>query len=372
MPQNKSLSDAKRAKKDEFYTQLDDIANELRHYREHFRGKTVLCNCDDPYESNFFKFFALNFNAWGLRRLICTCYDASFIAGRELTLFDSDKKPVEKRAYKMELNRVFDINGDGATDMLDVREILQTHPPTLLKGSGDFRSAECVELLQEADIVVTNPPFSLFREFIAQLMEYGKKFIVVGNQNAITYKEIFPLIKDNKIWLGHGFKGAAAHFTSPYEDNATAGNHKKDMIRVSGVYWFTNLDHSKRHETLDLYKTYSPDIYPHYDNYDAIEVGKTADIPMDYEGVMGVPITFMDKYSPDQFDILGMCENEDLYCLKTRVYNAQERKDAYQAKFGKKGSYDLNASAVLVINGRYEKVYQRILIRHKHPQPSIQ
>lgn len=367
MAQNKNLSDAKRAKKDEFYTQLDDISNELRHYREHFRGKTVLCNCDDPYESKFFQFFALKFNAWGLHRLICTCYDGSSIAYRELSIpFDGEKKN-DRKAYKVELTEVTDVNGDGATDLLDVCEILRQHPPVPLKGNGDFRSPECVALLQEADIVVTNPPFSLFREYVAQLMKYDKKFLIIGHQNAITYKEIFPLIKENKIWLGYGFKGGAAHFMSPYEDKATAGDHKEGMIRVSGVNWFTNLDHSKRHEELDLYKTYSPDLYPHYDNYDAIEVGKTADIPMDYEGAMGVPITFMDKFNPEQFEILGMCENEDLYSLKTRVYNAQERKDAYQAKFGKKGSYDLNASAVLVIKGRYEKVYQRILIRHKHP-----
>jgi len=260
-----------------------------------------------------------------------------------------------------------DMNGDGAVDMTDVDILIRSDKNVLtkLRGNGDFRSAECVEMLKEADVVVTNPPFSLFREYVAQLIEYGKKFIIIGNQNAITYKEIFPLIKDNKLWLGYGFKGGAAHFYSCYEDKATAGDHRKGMIRVSGVMWFTNIDHKKRHETLDLYKTYTPEEYPRYDNYDAINVDKTADIPMDYPGVMGVPITFMDKYNPEQFEILGMCENEDLYGLKTRKYTTQECRQAYEDKFGKRGTYDLNASGVVIKKGLREKVYQRILIRAK-------
>ena len=205
-----------------------------------------------------------------------------------------------------------DLNGDSAVDLSDVRILLQNDRNVLsrLKQHGDFRSPECIELLKEADIVVTNPPFSLFREYLAQLVKYDKKFLIVGHQNAITYKEVFPLIKENRIWLGYGFRGNAAHFKSPYEDVATAGDHREGMIRVSGVNWFTNLDHSKRHEELDLVCHYSPEDYPPYDNYDAIEVGKTSDIPCDFNGIMGVPITFLDKYNPEQFEILGATESE--------------------------------------------------------------
>lgn len=310
---NKNLNAAKEAKKDEFYTQLADIENELKHYRQHFRGKTILCNCDDPYESNFFKYFANNFNAFGLKKLTATCYNGSPVQGSELMLdfgdFQSDEP--KKIAYKVEITEVSDVNGDGRIDLADVRHLIQNDKNVLsvLKENGDFRSKECIELLKEADIVVTNPPFSLFREYVAQLMKFEKKFIIIGHQNAITYKEIFPLIKENKIWLGFGFKGGAAHFVSPYEDIATAGDHRKGMIRVSGVNWFTNLDHKKRHEELILFHTYSPEEYPKYDNYDAIEVGKTAEIPVDYDGIMGVPITFLDKYNPEQFTIIGITAN---------------------------------------------------------------
>lgn len=310
---NKTLSDAMRNKKDEFYTQLCDIENELRHYREHFRDKTVFCNCDDPYESNFFKYFALNFNVLGLKKLVATCYDGSPIQGNELLLhFDSEEEP-KKIAHKIEISEVKDENGDGVVNLADVQYLLQNdkNTLTLLKGNGDFRSAECVALLQEADIVVTNPPFSLFREYVAQLMEYGKKFLIIGHQNAITYKEIFPLIKENKLWLGYGFKGGAAHFHSIYEDTATAGGHREGMIRVSGVHWFTNLEIRKRNEELILYKTYTPEDYPKYDNYDAINVDKTNEIPCDYDGIMGVPITFLDKYNPKQFEIIKFRKGND-------------------------------------------------------------
>ena len=304
---NKNLNAAKRAKKDEFYTQLSDIERELQHYWPHFRGKTVLCNCDDPYESNFFKYFALNFNQLGLKKLICTCYNGSPVQGSELLLhFDGFDTEPRKLAYKVEITEVKDENGDGAVDLSDVRYLLQNDRNVLsLLQTGDFRSRECIQLLDEADVVVTNPPFSLFREYIGQLVRHGKKFLIVGHQNAITYKEVFPLIKDNKVWLGYGFKGAAAHFYSPYEDTATAGDHRKDMIRVSGVTWFTNMDIPKRSEELDLVCRYSPEKYPRYENYDAIEVSKTGDIPFDYGGVMGVPVTFLDKYNPNQFEILG-------------------------------------------------------------------
>lgn len=289
MAKNSNLNSAKKAKKDEFYTQLSDIEHELKHYRHHFKDKVVYCNCDDPRVSNFFHYFSYNFEKLGLKRLITTCYK-----NQEPDLFtrnDSDQ------AIYLEYEG--DKNGNRIPDP----EEIGIKP---LKGDGDFRSPESIELLKQADIVVTNPPFSLFREYVAQLMEYGKKFLIIGHQNAITYKEIFPLLKKNMMWLGYGFKGNAAHFIAPhYADTATAGDHKEGMIRVSGVTWFTNLDHNKRHEDLILYKKYNPEEYPKYDNYDAIEVSKTKDIPVDYDGVMGVPITFLEKYNPEQFEIVG-------------------------------------------------------------------
>ncbi len=310
MAGNKNLHSAKDAKKDEFYTQLNDISNELKHYKKHFQGKIVLCNCDDPYESNFFKYFALNFNFLGLKKLICTCWDGSPITSKELDLFpDEPKENGRSRfAYKVELTKVEDLTGDGATDLDDVKLFLGKNKPALLEEHGDFRSKECIELLKEADIVITNPPFSLFREYVAQLMEYDKKFIIIGSMNAITYKEIFPLIKDNKIWLGYGFSGGNAFFYTPYSSNYGEGVLMKDsgLVKFRNCCWFTNLDHDKRHYPLDLYKRYTSEEYPKYDNYEAINVNKTADIPMDYDGVMGVPISFLEKYCPEQFEILGL------------------------------------------------------------------
>jgi len=287
MAKNTALTAAKRAKKDEFYTQLADIENELRHYRPHFQGKTVLCNCDDPRVSNFFHYFAYNFERLGLKRLITVCYKNQ----------DADLFSLNQCEQAIWLEYTGDRNGNCVPDPAEIG----LHP---LQGDGDFRSEECIALLKQADIVVTNPPFSLFRDYVAQLIQYGKKFVIIGHQNAIKYKEIFPLIKNNQLWLGYGFKGGAGHFISKYEDVAVAGDHKAGMIRVSGVVWYTNLEIQKRHEELVLYKTYSPEAYPKYDNYDAIEVGKTAEIPMDYDGVMGVPITFLDKYNPEQFEIV--------------------------------------------------------------------
>ena len=333
---NKNLNAAKAAKKDEFYTQLTDIERELQHYWPYFKDKVVLCNCDDPYESNFFKYFALRFNQLGLKKLICTCYNGSPVQGNELLLdFGDGWGDPKKIAYKVEITEVRDMNGDGAVDLSDVRYLLQNDKNVLsILRTGDFRDPECIALLQQADIVVTNPPFSLFREYLGQLMQYNKKFVIVGHQNAITYKEVFPLIKENKVWLGYGFKGGAAHFFSPYEDIATAGDHKKDMIRVSGVNWFTNLEIPKRNEGMDLVCRYSPEEYPAYDNYKAINVDKTSDIPCDYEGVMGVPITFLDKYNPEQFEIIKFRKGDDEKDLK--------------------------------VNGKCP--YFRILIRNKHPQ----
>ena len=319
---NKSLHRAKNAKEDEFYTQIDDIAAELHHYSQHFKGKTVLCNCDDPYESNFFKYFALNFNQLQLKKLIATCYDGSPVAGTQLklTIFDTthnDTASVKTRVpHKIIITEVTDVNGDGAVDLADVEYLIKNDKNVLttLKGNGDFRSKECIELLKEADIVVTNPPFSLFREYIAQLIQYEKKFLIIGSQNAITYKEIFPLIKSNKLWLG--FKAGDMSFCVPnyYEERQTRfwiDDNGQKWRSMGNICWFTNLDHSKRHETLDLYKVYNPDEYPHYDNYDAINVDKTSDIPLGYDGVMGVPITFLDKYNPEQFEIIKFRKGND-------------------------------------------------------------
>ena len=351
------LSAAKSAKKDEFYTQLTDIERELQHYWPHFRGKVVLCNCDDPYESNFFKYFALRFNQLGLKKLICTCYNGSPVQGNELLLhFEGFDSEPTKIAYKVEITEVRDLNGDGAVDLSDVRYLLQNDRNVLstLK-TGDFRDTECIELLQQADVVVTNPPFSLFREYIGQLMEYDKKFLIVAHQNAITYKEVFPLIKENKVWLGYGFKGGAAHFSSPYEDIATAGDHRDNMIRVSGVNWFTNMEIPKRNEELDLVCRYSPKEYPTYDNYNAINVGKTTDIPCDYSGYMGVPITFLDKYNPNQFEIIWQA------CGNTRASAPSDILKELQYK-----PHPEDRGGCGVVHGKRQ--YARVIIRNKHPQ----
>lgn len=314
---NKNLNSARKAKKDEFYTQISDIEKELQHYWAHFRGKTVLCNCDDPYESNFFKYFALNFNQLGLKKLICTCYNGSPVQGTELiTFFKEFNEEPKKVAYKVEITEVKDMNGDGAVDLSDVKILLQNDKNVMsLLETGDFRSKECVDLLKEADIVVTNPPFSLFREYLMLLINYNKEFVIIGNVNAISYKEVFPLIKSEKVWLGPSITSGDRKFNVPddYPLNAAGCGIDQDgkrFIKVKGVRWFTNLDHKKRHEKLDLVCKYSPEEYPHYDNYDAIEVSKTANIPCDYEGIMGVPITFLDKYNPDQFEIIGATESE--------------------------------------------------------------
>ena len=289
MARNKSLHAANRAKQDEFYTQLSDIEKELKHYRKHFRGKTVYCNCDDPTISNFFRYFKLNFAKLGLKRLITTCYK-----NQQTDIFSR---------HDMEDAAGLEYVGNG------------TEPTVFyLEADGDFRNQECIELLKQADIVVTNPPFSLFREYIAQLVEYDKKFLVIGNKNAITYKEIFPLIKGDKLWVGHTPMSQDLLFDVPKYVQELLKTKKKGSAYkiVDGIVkgrsqsiWFTNLDHRKRHEDLILYKKYSPDEYPKYDNYDAINVGKTADIPVDYAGEMGVPITFLDKHNPDQFEIVS-------------------------------------------------------------------
>ena len=351
------LSAAKSAKKDEFYTQMTDIERELQHYWKHFRGKVVLCNCDDPYESNFFKYFALRFNQLRLKKLICTCYNGSPIQGNELLLhFDGFDSEPTKIAYKVEITEVKDLNGDGAVDLSDVQYLLQNDKNVIctLK-TGDFRDNECIELLKQADVVVTNPPFSLFREYIGQLMEYNKKFLIVGHQNAITYKEVFPLIKENRVWLGYGFKGGAAHFSSPYDDIATAGDHRDNMIRVSGVNWFTNMEIPKRNEELDLVCRYSPDEYPNYDNYNAINICKTSDIPCDFSGYMGVPITFLDKYNPNQFEIIWQA------CGNTRASAPSNILSELKYK-----PHPEDRGGCGVVYGKRQ--YARVIIRNKHPQ----
>ena len=340
----RTIDKAKEARKDEFYTQLDDINNELRHYRDHFRGKTVLCNCDDPRVSNFFTYFAYNFEFLGLKKLITTCYKS-----QNVDLFSYHKS--EQAVYLI-------YEGDKNGNHIPDAEEIGVKP---LKGDGDFRSAECIELLKEADIVVTNPPFSLFREYVAQLIEYDKKFLIIGHQNALSYKEIFPLIQNNQIWLGYGFKGGAGHFISKYEDTATAGDHKEGMIRVSGVNWFTNLDIRKRHENIILYKQYTPEEYPKYENFDAINVNKTDEIPCDYDGVIGVPITFMDKYNPDQFRIIGLGIANLGLSVGVQPYKIQHKK--YRKEIQKRGAVD---GDLYMMKGNEVVVpYARILIQKK-------
>lgn len=334
---NSNLGAAKRAKNDEFYTQLTGIEKELRHYRKHFKDKTVLCNCDDPFESNFFKYFVLNFDRLELKKLIATCYEGSAVAEYR----DGKAKP-----YKAVVTTVRDTTGDGGVDMEDVRNLFELGENELveLEGDGDFRSEECLALLDEADIVVTNPPFSLFREYVSILMEHEKKFIVIGSQNAITYKEFFPLLKDDDVWLGS---------THPKEFIQRNGTVKK----FGNICWFTNLDIKKRHEELILVKKYAghEDEYPTYENYDAIEVSKVADIPLDYDGVMGVPITFLDKYSPDQFEIIG-CSLE----IATPIKSVAKSNDVYQ-----QGG---NAFYIRTSEHQLRRLYDRIAIRNKHPE----
>lgn len=313
------MHSSKADKADEFYTKLSLVEDELKHYRKHFEGKTVLCNCDDPYESNFFKFFALNFNALRLKKLISTCYATSPVAQQELPLFpDLFDEPASdhRKPYKVEITEVADYNNDGAVDLSDVEWLLQNKKNTceLLKGDGDFRSGECIELLKEADIVATNPPFSLFREYVGQLVEYDKKFVIVGNMNAVTYKEIFPLIAENKLWLGYNSGRFWFKVPDTYEEKKTdfkIDENGQKWRRMGNICFFTNLDIDKRHEDMPLFRNYTPEAYPKYDNYDAINVDRTIDIPCDYDGVMGVPITFLDKYNPEQFEIVAFRKGND-------------------------------------------------------------
>ena len=378
---NKTLTKAKEAKNDEFYTQFYDIETEMEAYldynRDVFRGKTVLLPCDDPEWSNFTRYFAQNFETLGLKKLISTSYapeSKTYKNGFQLSLFETESPKFDKEKTKTH-GKIFilteDTKGDGVINLDDLQW-------DYLEGDGDFRSKEVTRLRDEADIIITNPPFSLFREFVAWIMEANKEFVIIGNQNAITYKEIFPLLMHNQIWLGNGFKGGNAFFRVVEDRDYALGVYDKTtgLVKFRNCCWFTNIDHGKRHQPLRLmteaenirfskHKEIKGIGYQKYENYDAIEVNYCDAIPSDYDGVMGVYSTFFDKYCPEQFEIVGMCENKDLYKLKTKIYTSEECKSAYYNKFNKKGTYDLNASGVLLKDGILEKVFQRILIRKR-------
>lgn len=381
---NASMSAAIKAKNDEFYTLLTDIEKEMRHYRKHFKGKTVLCNCDDPFESNFFKYFVLNFKRLGLKKLIATCYATSPIAGQQLSLFDvvGGEEEQRNKPYKAVVTKVYDVTGDGGVDMFDVAELFKKHENELteLEGDGDFRSDECLALLDEADIVVTNPPFSLFREYVATLMEHDKKFIIIGNSNAITYKEVFPLIMQNKLWLGVTRSGTGSMWFRIMDDfPVKSGQKVENGVRyqtIGNSAWFTNLDVKKRHEEMILVKRYTPDDYPHYDNYDAIEVSKIVDIPLDYSGVMGVPITFLGKYNPDQFEIVGITKTWFGGASKTYDMQTQVSKNGATSTVSKlndgpalRVSVPPKDKTYYIVDGEYFiQAYARVLIRNKYPE----
>ena len=327
MTKNSNLHKAKSEKNDEFYTQISDIEKEMQHYTEHFRDAVVFCNCDDPETSNFWKFFELNFDHLGLKKLISTHYDA------------------EQPTYKLEMTRGVDVNGDGKIDHNDAVK-------TSLTQNGDFRSPECLALLDEADIVVTNPPFSLFREYLSTLMEHKKKFIIIGNQNALTYKEVFALLQSNQLWVGANagdMSFRVPDWYPPRETRYWVDENGQKWRSLGNVCWFTNLDFAKRHEDLDLYKKYKPEDYPEYDNYKAIEVKKVDEIPEDYDGAMGVPITFMYKYNPEQFEIIWTTDR----CGDGKLEDLKKEHERHDAP---------------VVNGK--GIYKRIIIKHKHPKKS--
>jgi hypothetical protein len=383
---NQGLGAARAAKQDEFYTQYVDIQKEVEAYLEFdsgaFRGKVVYCNCDDPFESNFFKYFAANFNKLGLKKLITTSYDGSPIAGQGALFPEYDEgngKRQKPKALTVTLDRVRDEDGDGAANVTDVELFLKRNMAAriALKGSdkypgGDFRSPECITLLKEADIVVTNPPFSLFREYVAQLVQHGKKFLIIGNINAITYKEIFPLIKEDTIWLGNGMGRWISGFIVPesyelYGTEARIDESGNRIVSTNNCLWLTNIDHGRRHQPLPLmtmtdnlkYSKHKEikgkDAYDRYDNYDAIEVPFTDAIPSDFDGAMGVPVTFLDKYNPEQFEILGITDRDNNSGVKTKEYT-----EADVPKFG-----DLNRRGVIRVGNDYKPTYARLLIRRR-------
>jgi len=379
MSWNNDLKNAKSQKKDEFYTQLSVIEDELKHYKEHFKWKIVYCNCDDPYESNFFKYFAMNFNFLWLKKLIATSYSPSPIAHTQLNIF------WDKKSYKIEINEVYDVNCDGAEDLADVKYLLENgkwkNKVSILEWDWDFRSEECLEILKKVDIVVTNPPFSLFREYVAQLVKYNKKFLIIWNVNSLTYKDIFSLVKNNKLWLWQSIHSWDREFKVPDDYPLTASWFRIDekgnkYIRVKWVRWFTNLDYKERHDGLILYKKYEPNEYPFFENYEWINIDKTTSIPYDYNWIMWVPITFMDKYSPEQFEIVALwivwsCEftkNREMFILdkkwerttkktfnaKWTLYRKHLKTDKKPAAFQDVETWEL-----------YQSIYARILIRRK-------
>lgn len=363
MAGNKSLNAAAAAKQDEFYTQLSDIEKELRHYRKHFAGKTVLCNCDDPFESNFFKYFVLNFRRLKLKKLISTCYAGSPIIYTQMNFVGDEEEVVEivreKKPYKVEVTQVYDTTGDGGVDMLDVAELFRMGKNSLelLDGDGDFRSPECLELMDEADIVVTNPPFSLFRDYVALLMEHEKKFVIIGPQNAIHYREIFPYIRDNEVWLGYNNGDMAFTVPEYYEPRATrfwVDEQGQKWRSMGNMCWFTNLDIKKRHEEMILAKRFKPENYPTYDNFDGIDVGSLVEIPCDFAGVMGVPDTFLYQYNPEQFQIIGIGSG------------------TLAKEVGVKRNYRGRTDIAYTIDGVSKCPYSRILIRNLHPEEAKQ
>src|SRR3989338_2508475 len=400
----KNLKNARRAKNDEFYTQYSDIQKEIEKYLDYdsntFRNKVIYCNCDDPFESNFFRYFVLNFNRLGLKQLTTTSYKPSPVANTQLALFGDDKTLTKSKgrpkvtANKFIINEVHDIDGNGEFNLKDVAKQLKANKHnewTPLGGDGDFRSDECINLLKQSDIVATNPPFSLFREYVKQLFDYNKNFVIIGSMNAITYKEIFPLIKNNKLWLGNGFHAGNAYFFTPNAREYASGvlDDKTGLVKFRNCHWFTNLDHGRRHQPLPLMTMeenlkYSKHkeikgkkAYDKYDNYDAIEVPFTDSTPSDYDGVMGVPITFLDKYNPDQFEILGAtqrgCHDEvpdtkkyDDYWevrqdgKKTGSSGGKTNENANLVENDGKKNYFINKEGRII-----QSAYQRIFIRHK-------
>jgi len=360
---NASLRNAKQNKNDEFYTQLSDIEKELKHYKHYFRGKTVYCNADDPFESNFFKYFAMQFNILGLKKLIATSYVSSPIIGDQVSISDMQGIAESDRGapIKIEITEVRDYTGDGSVNIFDVEHLLlhDGNVATALAGDGDFRSEECLALMREADVVVTNPPFSLFREFMHALVSNNKQFLIIGNMNALTYKAIFALIKEDRVWLG--YRSGAMSFRSPVGGARERGGSDYELRKFGNICWFTNLDITKRHVDLLMYRKYDPLLYTRYYNYDAINIDKVSDIPEDYDGVMGVPVTFLSKYNPEQFEVIGLGIAGSGTEIGVRPYTVEHRE--YRRDVQKRGAVDgdlyMVSEEVVVVP------YARVLIRRK-------
>ena len=373
MANNKGMAKAKDKKNDEFYTLYETIQEELNHYEKHFENKTVLCNCDDPFESNFFQFFIRNFNYLKLKRLICTCYGGSKIGFIQMSLFDDNEEPCNnKNGYVIDIKEVPMSNGRGVSDY-DIVQLLHSKKRGVkkLKGNGDFRSAECIKYLKQADIVVTNPPFSLIKEYSPQLVKYNKKFLVISNIQTIKYKEIFPLILNGDLWAGYSFN-KTIEFIMPdnYELKGKAFVDDKGYKHgfVPGICWLTNLDIEKRHEKIDLYKFYDPDVYKKYDNFDAIEVSNVSDIPKDYAGKIGVPISFLEKYNPEQFELIGSSDlSETLDGIKIL---GTEWIKKYREQGGT-GHYTANMKSVgYSAEGKHKIIFSRLIIKNRNPERS--